>query len=313
MQKANRKKCPVIGAMLCFVCIVIFKHAAAAAGNQQPAQPSGEAKQPGEWLKFIPEGASFSVLFPTQPGATTKGEKSGIKVHTYKVKTGSTEYQVVWQTNVPQEILLRGPVKMLFPRGLEDILKSARQAGRTDLVTTHEEDIALNGHKGRESTMESGSATIESKAFVVGYDFITLAVLHPKDESSAADAKRFLESLALPGLLGPTEANAAAAGEAGTSSGVNVDTRPIPLNRPRPNYTEQARKNGVQGIIRVRVLVGLDGLVKDVRFVSHLPDGLDNEAAKAVRQMRFKPATRAGQPVNFWQMLEVEFNLRERR
>jgi TonB family protein len=89
-----------------------------------------------------------------------------------------------------------------------------------------------------------------------------------------------------------------------------VDTRPVALNRPRPNYTEDARKNKVQGVIRARALIGADGSVKDVRLVSHLPDGLDEEAILAVKQMRFRPAMKSGQPVNFWQMLEVEFNLR---
>jgi TonB family protein len=89
-----------------------------------------------------------------------------------------------------------------------------------------------------------------------------------------------------------------------------VDTRPIPLNKPRPSYTEDARKNKVQGVIRARALIGMDGSVRDVRLVSHLPDGLDEEAILAVKQMRFRPATKSGQPVNFWQMLEVEFNLR---
>jgi protein TonB len=89
-----------------------------------------------------------------------------------------------------------------------------------------------------------------------------------------------------------------------------VDTRPVPMNRPRPNYTEDARKNKVQGVIRVRALIAMDGSVKDVRLISHLPDGLDEEAITAVKQMRFRPATKSGQPVNFWQMLDVEFNLR---
>jgi protein TonB len=89
-----------------------------------------------------------------------------------------------------------------------------------------------------------------------------------------------------------------------------VDTHPIPLNKPRPNYTEDARRNKVQGLVRVRALISMDGSVRDVRLVSHLPDGLDEEAIRAVKQMRFRPATKSGQPVNFWQMLEVEFNLR---
>ncbi|MCI0487697.1 MAG: TonB family protein [Blastocatellia bacterium] len=90
----------------------------------------------------------------------------------------------------------------------------------------------------------------------------------------------------------------------------SVDVRPIPLNRPRPNYTEEARKNKIQGVVVARVLVGADGSVRSVKIVRHLPDGLDEEAISAVYKMRFKPAMKNGQPVAFWQNIEVEFNLR---
>lgn len=93
-------------------------------------------------------------------------------------------------------------------------------------------------------------------------------------------------------------------------SAKSVDSRPQPLNRPRPNYTEEARKNKIQGNVRVRALIGADGGVKQVRVVSGLSDGLNEEAILAVKQMRFKPATKNGQPVAYWVPLDVEFNLR---
>ncbi|HEV8486156.1 MAG TPA: energy transducer TonB [Blastocatellia bacterium] len=89
-----------------------------------------------------------------------------------------------------------------------------------------------------------------------------------------------------------------------------VDTRPVPLNRPRPNYTEAARKNKIQGVIRARALVGADGTVKQVVIVHALSEGLNEEAILAVYQMHFRAATRSGQSVASWITLEVEFNLR---
>lgn len=89
-----------------------------------------------------------------------------------------------------------------------------------------------------------------------------------------------------------------------------VDTRPALLVSPKPLYTEEARKNKIQGVIRMRVLVSADGSVQQVRLTSHLPDGLDEQAIAAARKMRFRPAMRAGQPVAFWVPVEVEFNLR---
>ncbi|HET9531278.1 MAG TPA: energy transducer TonB [Blastocatellia bacterium] len=91
----------------------------------------------------------------------------------------------------------------------------------------------------------------------------------------------------------------------------DVDTRPMLLNRPRPNYTEEARKNKIQGVVRVRVLIGPDGSVRQVRLVGGgLPDGLNEEAIRAAYQLRFKAAMKGGRPVAFWQAVDIEFNLR---
>ncbi len=98
----------------------------------------------------------------------------------------------------------------------------------------------------------------------------------------------------------------------GGGSGVatSVDTYPSPLNKPHPNYTEEARKNKIQGTVFARVLVGADGQVKKVSIVRGLPDGLDEMAIRAVYQMRFKPATKNGQPVAYFVKFEVDFTLR---
>jgi len=100
------------------------------------------------------------------------------------------------------------------------------------------------------------------------------------------------------------------AGSGNTPASV-VDSKPVPLNRPRPNYTEEARKNKIQGVVRVRVLIGPDGGVKQVRIVGGgLGDGLNEQAISAAYQIRFRPAMKDGRPVAFWMPVDIEFNLR---
>ncbi len=90
-----------------------------------------------------------------------------------------------------------------------------------------------------------------------------------------------------------------------------VDTKPVALNKPRPNYTEEARKNKVQGAVRAKVLVGADGLVKQVKISgAGLPNGLSEEAIQAAKQMRFQPAMKNGERVAYWVTVDIEFNLR---
>jgi TonB family protein len=58
------------------------------------------------------------------------------------------------------------------------------------------------------------------------------------------------------------------------------------------------------------VLVDEQGKVSSVVVFIPLGFGLDEQAAKAARQMRFTPASKGGRPVSFWQRIEVEFGLR---
>jgi TonB family protein len=89
-----------------------------------------------------------------------------------------------------------------------------------------------------------------------------------------------------------------------------VDQKPVLLNYPPPRYTEEARKNKIQGNVNAKVLIGTDGTVKQVRITRGLPDGLDEMAIAAAYQMRFRPAMKGGQPVSFWLTVQIEFNLR---
>lgn len=94
---------------------------------------------------------------------------------------------------------------------------------------------------------------------------------------------------------------------------VEVDKKPVPLNRPRPNYPSRAINKKIEGDIHVRVLVGEDGTVKQARVTRGLPEGLTEEAINAVYQVKFKPAMKDGKPVPYWVVIEVQFRLAERR
>ncbi|MEK6286664.1 MAG: energy transducer TonB [Acidobacteriota bacterium] len=90
-----------------------------------------------------------------------------------------------------------------------------------------------------------------------------------------------------------------------------VDERPVLLNRPRPMFTEEARRNKIQGVVRMKILIDVSGKVTEVVVTRGLPDGLDLQAIRAAYQMRFRPAMKNGSPVPYWlSNVEVEFNLR---
>ncbi len=84
------------------------------------------------------------------------------------------------------------------------------------------------------------------------------------------------------------------------------------LRSVRPNYTAEAMRAKVQGIVRLEGIVLPDGSVGDVRVLRSLDKtfGLDEEAIRAAKQFRFAPGTRLGQPVAVIVSFEIEFTLR---
>jgi protein TonB len=82
------------------------------------------------------------------------------------------------------------------------------------------------------------------------------------------------------------------------------------LREVRPDYTEDARRQGIEGDVVLEIVVRADGSVGDVRIVNGLGAGLDRRAVDAVRQWRFSPARRFGTPVDVMVEVAVEFKLR---
>jgi TonB family protein len=88
-----------------------------------------------------------------------------------------------------------------------------------------------------------------------------------------------------------------------------VDRKARVLSRPEPQYTEEAREDAVEGTIVLRAVFSEDGLVKNIRVVSGLPDGLTEKAVEAARQIKFSPALKDGRAVSQYIQIEYNFNL----
>jgi periplasmic protein TonB len=82
------------------------------------------------------------------------------------------------------------------------------------------------------------------------------------------------------------------------------------LKEVKAGYTEDARLRNLEGEVVLEIVVRRDGSVSDVKLISGLPNGLNERAIAAVRQWRFAPATRLGQPVDVIVEVAVEFKLR---
>jgi len=81
------------------------------------------------------------------------------------------------------------------------------------------------------------------------------------------------------------------------------------FSKPNPEYTEEGRRLKIDGEVRLEVLFSTTGQVQVVRILQGLGHGLDEEAVKAAQQIRFKPASHQGQPVDSTAVVRIIFQL----
>src|SRR6202022_967000 len=81
------------------------------------------------------------------------------------------------------------------------------------------------------------------------------------------------------------------------------------LEKPRPEYTAEGRSLKIEGDVVLEMVFLANGSIQVNRVVSGLGHGLDEAATRAAKQIKFKPAKREGQPVDFPARVRIEFRL----
>src|SRR5690606_18446233 len=108
---------------------------------------------------------------------------------------------------------------------------------------------------------------------------------------------------------GPGQGTGFGGGVARLGSGIDP---PVVIREVRPEYTAEAMRAKITGVVWLEAIIGADGSVGDVRVTRSLDRiyGLGQESIKAARQWVFRPATdRTGKPVAILVTLQIEFAL----
>jgi TonB family protein len=79
------------------------------------------------------------------------------------------------------------------------------------------------------------------------------------------------------------------------------------LNRVKPDYTEEATRADITATVEANVVFKADGEVGEVEIVRWAGFGLDESAARAIRQLKFKPATRNDNAINARALIRYNF------
>jgi TonB family protein len=96
---------------------------------------------------------------------------------------------------------------------------------------------------------------------------------------------------------------------AGTAPTTPVTRSVEILSKPRPDYTEEARRQRIEGEVLLDVIFAASGQVRVLRTVRGLGHGLDENAIAAAEAIRFRPAERAGIAADSAAIVHIVFQL----
>jgi tetratricopeptide (TPR) repeat protein len=80
-------------------------------------------------------------------------------------------------------------------------------------------------------------------------------------------------------------------------------------SKPRPSFTDTARSNFTQGVVRLAVEFLADGKIGFMVPVQTLPDGLTENCRYVAKRIKFNPAQKDGKPVTTVGIVEFTFSI----
>jgi protein TonB len=92
-----------------------------------------------------------------------------------------------------------------------------------------------------------------------------------------------------------------------TAAEVSTLPEPVQVELPRSEYPPNALRAGIEGAVKLRLVIDAEGNVREARVVSDPGYGLGPAAARAAKRwFRFRPARKDGAPV----AVEIPFTVR---
>jgi TonB family protein len=86
-----------------------------------------------------------------------------------------------------------------------------------------------------------------------------------------------------------------------------TDARAVITRKPEPRYPQGARGRRALATVRLRVVLGADGVVRDALVMSGQPD-FSEAGVEAAKGVKFKPAAKDGRAVSQFVTLEYAFS-----
>jgi periplasmic protein TonB len=87
------------------------------------------------------------------------------------------------------------------------------------------------------------------------------------------------------------------------------DVRPVPVKTPPPDFPFDMKRNGVSGVVAVRVVIDETGSVADCTVSKSSHEEFEAPAIRAVKGWKFKPATKGGVAVKVSVVIPIKFSV----
>ncbi len=201
-------------------------------------------------------------------------------------------------------------------------LSSTFRLSHVDIAYTQPLSLSLSRPESLPAPTLTSGIRITVELLGLDDEKATYQVRFEDGDKSLADSRVFVrrgERAVVGGVDGPEapyfflvlEPESRSAAETGGPFKVGGDIQhPRAIHKVPPSYTEEARKNRVQGVAILQVVIDTEGRIEDVKVLKGLPMGLSEAAVEAVRQWRFEPALDGdGNPVSVYYNLTINFRL----
>ncbi len=296
------------------------------------------------WTRVAPVGEAFTVSMPQSPSAEVEKQTTGdsnVAGNRYRVKDRADYTYTVWSfkiNSLPARLRRESPDGYLDLCGelAWDMLIKPEHNARVwqpkeaaKYWLAYDAELPSESQVGRNYWLRLGGVRGAVHAYATG-THIYLVGAWGEDET-ASDIEHFLKSFALPAATRGSNGGAVTAGIARDESNKQSPdaargaTQATDYNRVfsakevtqkarvntkhEPNYTEWARKFGVTGMVRLRLVLGASGKVEVAAVAKKLAHGLTEEAIKAARRVSFTPAIKDGRAVAQYVTFEYNFNI----
>lgn len=264
----------------------------------QTVQKTGS--DPLKWGTYTIKGEQFEVALPTLPAMKTE--------RIFNQRLGKPRLEMRLNTSLEGVSYTIDVFHNLEPpQSLEEFVAEASSG--YDLTTAR--DLTVNGVAGKEYSSQDKSSPSTRQFFVTQWGLYRFTATGSSPDHSGI--QRFFSSIRFGRDVGGVavsdgDGNSLEVAGERIRTGREVDSKAKLLVTPEPQYTEDARRERIRGVVVLKAVFSSTGDVTNIRIISGLPHGLTEQAIKAAKGIKFTPAMKDGKPVSMWIQLEYNFN-----